>query len=262
MNILNRAYRFIKKTIHGQEEHATPTRSKRTRNLTLFETKTGQYYLPSDAHGDIIANTIKSDLIFDLNIYTIAQKYITQGSTALDVGSNFGQMAILMSRLVGDGGIVHAFEADDFIYEILQKNIQLNAKNITAHFGAVHHKTGEILHFPEQDFIEFDTYGSYGIDYVHGQGRPVKTLCIDDLTYKPPVSFMKIDIEGGELFALKGAIKTIKKHRMAIIFEYGSHFEEKLNSSFQDIVDFVAKINYRFERVVDNINYLIVPKEK
>ena len=108
----------------------------------------------------------------------------------------------------------------------------------------------------------FGTYGSYGIDYVNGTGRPVNTIAIDDIEFNLPISFMKIDIEGGELFALKGAIKTINKHRMPIIFEYGSHFEEELNLCFQEYVDFIKSINYRFEKIIDNINYLIVPNEQ
>jgi FkbM family methyltransferase len=145
---------------------------------------------------------------------------------------------------------------------VLEKNAKANSANIVAHFGAVHDKSGEVLHFPIQDFKRFGTYGSYGIDYVNGQGRPVKTITIDEFDFEPPVSFMKVDIEGGELFALRGAQKTITKHRMPIIFEYGSHFQDVLGLSFQDYVDFVASIDYRFEKVIDNINYLIVPKER
>jgi len=236
--------------------------SIRTNKLSFHKTKTGNYYLPTDAHGDGIAFAIKKNLIFDETVYDVAKKYIVPGTTALDIGSNFGQMAILMSKLVGEKGLVHAFEADDFIFEILKKNIRENTTNVIPHFGAVHDKSNEILYFPVQDFIKFGTYGSYGIDYVNSKGRPVKTIMIDEIDFELPISFMKIDIEGGELFALKGAINTINKHRMPIIFEYGSHFEEILNLSFQDYVDFVRTINYKFERIIDNINYLIIPKDQ
>lgn len=238
------------------------SKSYRTNNLSFYKTKTGNYYLPTDAHVDEIAFAIKNDLIFDLNVYETAKKYIKQGTTALDVGSNFGQMAIMMSRLVGEKGVVHAFEADDFVFDILKKNITENSSNMVPHFGAVHDKSNETLYFPIQDFKKFGTYGSYGIDYVNGTGRPVNTIAIDDIEFNLPISFMKIDIEGGELFALKGAIKTINKHRMPIIFEYGSHFEEELNLCFQEYVDFIKSINYRFEKIIDNINYLIVPNEQ
>ena len=46
---------------------------------------------------------------------------------------------------------------------------------------------------------------------------------------------------------------------MPIIFEYEYLFEEELNLSFQEYIDFVQSINYRFERVIMGQNYLIVP---
>jgi len=241
--------------------HKKQIKSVSSNQLSFYKTKTGNYYLPTDAHLDEIINHIKNDQIFDVKVYEIAKKYIRQGTTSIDIGSNFGQMAILMSRVVGENGFVHAFEADDFVFDVLEKNVKENTSNVITHFGAVHDKSNETLYFPKQNFIDFGTYGSYGIDYINGQGRPVNTIKIDDIDFKVPISFMKIDIEGGELFALKGAINTITKHRMPIIFEYGSHFEEKLKLCFQEYVDFVKSIDYRFERIVENVNYLIVPNE-
>lgn len=177
------------------------------------------------------------------------------------MGSNFGQMAVLFSRLVGNKGVVHAFEADDFIYSVLMKNIAENAKNIIGHFGAVHNCKDVDLYFPVQDFERFSTYGSYGIDYVHGKGRPVKSIMIDELDFEKPVSFMKIDIQGGDLLAMQGAIKTIEKYKMPIIFEYEYLFEEELNLSFQEYVDFVKSINYQFKNVINGQNFLIVSKD-
>jgi len=47
---------------------------------------------------------------------------------------------------------------------------------------------------------------------------------------------------------------------MPIIFEYEYLFEEELNLNFQEYVDFVNEINYKFERVINGQNYLILPK--
>jgi len=236
------------KTFHSEE-------------LEYFETKTGNYYLPKNAPNDVISNSIRSGKIFDKEILDIAKKYITNDSITLDVGSNFGQMAIMFSNLVGEQGKVYAFDADPFIFSILEKNIIANnKKNITAIFGAVHHINNEILYFPLQDFEKFETYGSYGIDYVNKNGRPIQTITIDSLNIESPISFMKIDIQGGDLLALKGAKKTILKHKMPIIFEYEYLFEDDLNLNFQEYVDFVKEIDYKFVKVINGQNYLILPR--
>lgn len=240
--------------------HRPKQQSIRSNRLSYYKTATGNYYLPTDAHMDIIANAIKADQIYDQAVYDIAKQYIRPNTTVLDVGSNFGQMAILMARLVGEEGSVHAFEADDFVYQVLKKNVEGNFGNIIAHYGAVHDEANETLHFPVQDFERFGSYGSYGIDYVNGRGRPVPTIRIDDLNLKSPISFLKVDVQGGDLLALKGALKTIRQHQMPIVFEYEYLFEQELHLCFQEYIDFVANIGYRFERVLGGHNYLIVPK--
>jgi FkbM family methyltransferase len=171
-------------------------------------------------------------------------------------------MSILFSNLVGDNGHVHSFEANDWIFHILSKNIEANNKNkvITTHFGAVHNISGETLIFPEPDFKEWVCYGSYGVDYNAKSGKEVKSITIDSLEINEPISFMKIDIQGGDLQALQGAVKTINKNRMPIIFEYEYHFEDRFSLCFQDYLDFVNSIGYKFHKVLNGHNFLIIPK--
>jgi FkbM family methyltransferase len=240
----------------------TYKKSMRSDLLSFHKTSTGSYYLPKEAYGDVVANTIKRNKIFEEEVVLLAKKYIKPNSIVLDVGSNFGQMAILFSEAVGEKGKVYAFEADDFIFEILKKNIEANnlLKRIIPVFGAVHKSSGERLFFPIQDFKRFSTYGSYGIDYNGREGREVISLTIDDLNIQEKVSFMKVDIQGGDLYAMEGAIRTIHRNRMPILFEYEYQFEDEFNYNFQQYVDFVGSINYEFHKVINGHNYLILPK--
>ena len=238
--------------------HVPHQKSRRSTELELVDTATGRYYLPRDAHQDAIAIAIKENRIFDEEIYNASRSCVTPGTVVLDVGSNFGQMALLLSRLTGPEGQVHAFDADDFVYAILEKNVAVNqADNVVTHFGAVHDVAGQTLYFPVQDFERFGTYVSFGIDYKNQQGRPVPTLTIDDLDISRPVSFMKVDVQGGDLLALRGARRTIDRHRMPIIFEYEYLFEDELGLKFQEYVDFVQSIGYRFDKVLKGNNFLI-----
>ena len=236
--------------------------SKKTKNLTLHKTATGNYYLPTDALDDVVANAIKSNQIFEKEVIDLAKKYIKPNTTVLDIGANFGQMSILFADMVGDKGHVQSFEADDWVFEIFNKNIEANnlTNKIIPNFGAVHNIAGETLIFPDQDFQEFGAYGSYGIDYNATSGRKVKTITIDSLTIEEEISFIKIDIQGGDLQAMQGAIKTIEKNKCPILFEYEYHFEEKFNMCFQDYVDFVESINYKFHKVLNGHNFLIIPR--
>ena len=246
-----------------------PSKSFRTtvgvqERVQLYETPTGRYYLPTDAPQDHVIQCIKTGGIFEQEIIETAKAYIWPGSTVLDVGANFGQMSVFFSRFVGAGGEVHSFEADPFVYELFLKTLAANnCQNVTAHPGAVYDRPNQQLFYPVQDFKRAQAYGSYGIDPKATAGRTVKTLTIDGLNINTPISFMKVDIQGSDLFALRGAVETIKRHRMPILFEFEQQFQAEFGTSFQDYVDFVNSISYRFEKVVmeiESINYLIVPR--
>jgi FkbM family methyltransferase len=247
------------------ENYNSKKASKKTNKLSYYETATGNFFLPTDANNDIVANTIIANRIFEKDVVDIAAKYIKPNSVVLDIGANFGQMSILFSNLVGENGKVFSFDADDWVFEILKKNIEANNKigKIIPFFGAVYNISNEILIFPNQDFKEFGSYGSYGIDFnavENGDGRKVQTVTIDGIEIEQPISFMKIDIQGGDLQAMQGAVKTIGKNKMPILFEYEYHFEDRFNFSFQQYVDFVQSIDYKFEKVINGHNFLIVPR--
>lgn len=233
------------------------------KDIKYYKTGTGSYYLPADAPLDIIIHYIKAGKIFEPEIVETAGKYITKGSTVLDIGANLGQMSLLFSKMTGPEGQVLSFEADDFIFYLLQKNITANrCENIRAFYGGVFDKSKDMMYYPEPTFERFGTYGSYGLDPNASSGRKVPTLTIDDLDIQSPISFMKVDIQGSDLFALKGAIKTIERHQMPIIFEYEEQFQEEFQVSFQDYLDFIHSISYKVVKVVNQINYLIMPDKR
>lgn len=229
-------------------------------SIKLYETANGRWWLPTHVQSDVIFQAMSQGKIFEPEIINIAKKYIRSGSTVLDIGSNFGQMAVIFSRAVGKKGIVHAFEADPFVCSILRMNIKENrCNNIIVHEGAVWHETGKTLFYPDPDFKRFGSYGSYGIDPKATKGRTVQSFTIDSLQIKTPISFMKIDIQGSDLFGMKGAVKTIKKHCMPIIFEFEEQFQNEFGTTLNNYNDFITEINYKIDSIF-GINYLIKPK--
>lgn len=229
-------------------------------NFDYYETPIGNYYLPKNCSGDVVANSIKTARLFDQTIIDIARPFVKPGTIILDIGANYGQMSIEFSR-IDPSCMVYSFEAQEMVYNVLTKNVKTNkAANVKTFYNAVFDKNGVELIFPVPDLKKFPNYGSYGIDLQAKTGKVVKSITIDSLDFDMPVSFMKIDIQGSDLAALKGAVNTIKKYQMPVIFEYEEEFQAAFNTSFQDYVEFVDSIGYRFEKTVEQINYLIVPR--
>ena len=239
-------------------EHNSKSRTP-VHDLKLFKTALGKYYLPTDRPTDIVIQEMMSGRVFEPEIVEVGKQFITKGSTVLDVGANSGQMTLLFSEFVGKRGRVFSFEADDFIFDVLKKNITVNKRrNITPICKAVYNTSGRTLFYPIPDFQRFGSYGSYGIDPNAKEGRSVETITIDSLDIQDHISFMKVDIQGSDLFALQGSVETIRRHQMPIIFEYEDRFQEEFRTSLDDYFKFIEAIDYKIEKVI-GINYLILP---
>lgn len=230
-------------------------------SLEFYKTPIGNYYLPSNAPNDVIMKSMRAGLIFDKVIIDDAMYYVREGTAVLDIGANFGQMSLLFSRAVGRFGKVFSFEAQEYVYNIFKKNIEANeAWNINALYCAVMDNSEGFVSFPPPDFKNYQSYGSYGIDPNGGMGPKVKKMKIDDLAIDIPISFMKIDIQGADLCAMRGARETIRKHKMPIIFEYEKEYDELFGQSLKDYMSFVEEIGYVVSKIYGGNNYLILPK--
>jgi FkbM family methyltransferase len=230
--------------------------------VSYHETPLGNYYLPCSAPNDGVARDMRAGRVFEPLILEAARHSIRQGTVVLDVGASFGQMAILFSQLTGDAGMVFAFEAQEYPFAILQRNILANGReNVRAIYGAVLDGSREEVFFPNPRFNRSPAGSSPAVELksVTSEGYAVKTLTIDELQIDRPVSFLKIDTAGSDLFVLRGGRETILRHQMPVLFKYEQQFQSKFGTTFEDYIDFVKSIDYRIQEVVDEINYLIVP---
>jgi FkbM family methyltransferase len=233
--------------------------------VAYHETPTGNFYLPCDQPNDCIVEAIVGGRIFEENIVQRAAQFIGPGAVVLDVGACFGQMSILFGRMVRPFGKVYAFEADEFVFELLERNVAANQMDgvVQPVFGAVWHQPGVDLRYPEPDFRRFPHYGSYGIAPGAQHGRVVRAITIDSIVAPDaPVTFMKVDCQGSDLFAMQGARATIARHRMPIIFEFEEQFQEEFGTRIEDYKAFIAEIDYRVVESLNGINFLIVPSER
>ena len=65
-----------------------------------------------------------------------------------------------------------------------------------------------------------------------------------------PTNLVKIDIEGYELPALRGALRTLE-HCPLLIIEFSPHFMRKGGLEPQALLDLLAGQGYRAQRFVD-----------
>lgn len=133
------------------------------------------------------------------------------GSVFYDVGAHVGIYTILASSLVGDGK-VFAFEPVPRNVAYLKKHLVLNRiSNVAVHELAVSDHCGMASFHAEQT-------GFMG-HLSNDGGIAVLTATLDSLVKEGrilPPSYIKMDIEGAELMALRGARECIHHYRPMI----------------------------------------------
>lgn len=187
-------------------------RSVRTRLFedTLFEYPYGDGYWSRLAYnGDVYA---RNEEDFLKAIRTVDYAYI-------DCGANFGYMSsIITSEAYGKKPSI-AIEADPDTFEILKHNANLNANRFEIRHNAIYSKSGEMVN------IHGDKHEARSILDESGNRAEgnVETLALDDLSawYKKQQKqalILKLDVEGVEIDALKGAGKLMNEQTL-IMFE-------------------------------------------
>ncbi len=141
------------------------------------------------------------------------QKTVRQDDVAYDVGAHVGYFSVLMGDIVGRGGKVIAFEPRGLNLGYLQKHVAVNhCDNIKIISKAVGEHSGH---------AKLETRTGSGTGYISDTGdEDVEITSIDELVESgalPAPTFLKIDVEGGEMAVLRGARKVIERQRPRMI---------------------------------------------
>ena len=163
--------------------------------------------------------------------------YNNNNAIVMDIGANIGIYTILLSHIYPKAKII-SIEASPSIFEILKSNCKLNnllfpGSNVLLINKAISDKDDITTEFYEKHSMstmlkEFLTNLSSTIltNQDELNKRVVRTITIDNLVETigvNEISLLKIDVEGAEVLALNGAIKTLTHKKIKnIVIEYHS----------------------------------------
>jgi FkbM family methyltransferase len=188
------------------------------KGFELVETPMGRYW--TVRHDRFLKVTLGEE---KMEIYDRDAVSVKSGDVVLDCGANVG--VFTRTALARGAGLVVAIEPAPNTVECLRRNFE---KEIAAGRVIVVPK-GVWSHPDVLELAEGDDGNTTGDSFVFGRNQPrkVKVLLttIDILAVElalPRVDFVKMDIEGAEKDALRGAAETIRKYhpRMAISTEH------------------------------------------
>jgi len=139
----------------------------------------------------------------DRPIKLLAQRLLSAGDVAVDVGAHVGLVAKPLARIVGEKGLVYAFEPDPSLCKLLRRNVR-SQPQIRVNQFALSERTETAT------FYLHPTSGMSNSLVNAWEGHsPVTVQCysMDDwfaLESIHKVALVKIDVEGAEPLVLRG----------------------------------------------------------
>lgn len=181
---------------------------------------------------------------FDRNIMS---QLVHEGDVCIDVGANMGLYTLTLSSLVGESGVVHAFEPEPRAFETLSHNVSLNGRtNIVLNQVAVSNESGSATLY---DTNESGLAGLGKTSRGSGVGEiAVPLTTIDEYASSkriPRVDCMKIDVEGYEGHVLRGAQSLLQREKeLVVITELDEKNFRELGFPVQDVILYLSDLGY------------------
>jgi FkbM family methyltransferase len=137
---------------------------------------------------------------------------------------------------------IHAIDADIHFYELFKLNCEENIKEDKYKYisCALMDKQGTVNLGPPLQDPKIECVG-VDLDKKFVDNGEVTVRTLDSLFAKStePIGFMKLDIEGCELLALKGATEIIEKWKPVIAAEAGKKHER------EGLIEFLSPYGYK-----------------
>lgn len=175
-----------------------------------------------------------------LPLRRITKSRVPAGSVVIDVGAHMGFATSLLSRRVGKGGLVFAIEPQTRCAPIIRRRCP-SAMVVTA---AAHRVDGR---------RELFTGGTFGTDSrITELAGETEVITLDTLLEDigdRNVSFIKIDVQGGEANVLLGANTMLNRHRPDLFIELWHEGLRRAGHSLDELIALLSEIGYVPSRV-------------
>lgn len=198
---------------------------------------------------------------YSRDIVSLLRQVVRPGMTIVDGGANVGEITLVCAKLVGPAGVVVAYEPVTRFADQLENNVRAND------FCTVRLRRAGLSDAPGQADIYLAD--SALTDGTHNDGLgslfptsersrleetiPLTTLdIVADQEALGRIDLIKLDIEGGELAALRGARRVLERDGPAIIVEVAEVTCRAAGYEMADILSHLAEFGYAFQTIGRN----------
>jgi FkbM family methyltransferase len=179
---------------------------------------------------------------------------VRPGMTVVDVGAHIGYITLLAAVRVGSTGRVYAFEPDPLNFELLCRNVRENALDgiVTPVQNAVTYHTGKVTVYRGRTGTNFNSIlhsSSAGTETVEAHSDSLDSFF--EARDWPVVHVLKMDIEGAETEALRGAAQLIGRNpQLKLIVEFNPVCQRVAGVTASDFLRLLRDLGFRSVRVI------------
>jgi FkbM family methyltransferase len=159
---------------------------------------------------------------------SLFRQIIREGDIVVDAGANIGAFAVPISQMIGDNGLLYAFEPQPFLCSVLSTNLLTNGcSNARPMSVALGDEMGKIT-VQNINYAAKNNFG--GISFATERANVAKNsaalgipkMRLDDILDVPRLRLIKADVEGMELALLNGAKDLLETHKPYLYLECDS----------------------------------------
>jgi FkbM family methyltransferase len=175
------------------------------------------------------------------------QCLLSPGDHFVDCGANVGLWSLVAAGRVGAAGHVTAFEPNPSAYRRLIRNVSasgLVGQRITAMNVAVAAQAGQ---------VSFETGAHHNLGHIVPEPAAgcirVPAVALDEQFADAPIRALKLDIEGGEAAALRGADRILTVQRPWVWAEFNAMISGAERIGDWDVLRLLQNFGYTCWRI-------------
>lgn len=181
---------------------------------------------------------------YEPELVKMLKVFLKPGMTFLDLGANVGYFSAIAAALVGVHGRVFAFEPAPKCFHRLQRNLS-RFPQASVYRCAAADANGRASFYSH---TKEDGWGSLFDDHDCRERIEVNTIRLDDWARDTAIErldFLKMDIEGAEYSALRGAQALLQRFRPFLVVELNGVCLLRDQRTSDDVLRLLTEAEYR-----------------
>lgn len=174
-------------------------------------------------------------------VVTFLQTHLKENDVFVDCGANFGLWTLISAECISNSGRVYSYEPNPELYYRLTRNISYNIfrdRCISFRVGLSSESTTAYLNLHQKHHQMSSLHTKPSVNQI---AIELQTL---DSCKLGKINGMKVDVEGHELDVIKGAMKTLEKHKPWLVIELNNLFNKIQTISHWKVYEILSEIGY------------------